>query len=175
VKLIVFVITFYFLSGIFSSCNHSNGSNAIPAQTDKESMINSHRNFVSAENERIDNYVKRRNWEVIKTGTGLRYLIYERKDSLLPTPKINDIVVVTYKVTLLNGKVCYEKTESPEHFRVAKDNVESGLHEGIQFMRPGEKAYFIMPSHLAHGLIGDLDQIPMNATIVYDLHLHQIQ
>jgi FKBP-type peptidyl-prolyl cis-trans isomerase len=49
--------------------------------------------------------------------------------------------------------------------------VESGLEEGILLLQEGDKARFIMPPHLAHGLIGDRDKIPARATIIYDLEL----
>ena len=51
------------------------------------------------------------------------------------------------------------------------DNVETGLHEGIKYMKVGEKAKMILPSHLAHGLIGDSKKIPPRSTIVYDIEL----
>lgn len=43
---------------------------------------------------------------------------------------------------------------------VGKDNVEAGLHEGIQLMHVGDQMRFILPSHLAHGLTGDQSKIP---------------
>jgi FKBP-type peptidyl-prolyl cis-trans isomerase len=51
------------------------------------------------------------------------------------------------------------------------DQVESGLHEGIKYMKKGEKARLILPPHLAHGLIGDMNKIPMNATLIYDIQV----
>jgi FKBP-type peptidyl-prolyl cis-trans isomerase len=38
-------------------------------------------------------------------------------------------------------------------------------------MRKGEKALFILPPHLAHGLIGDMNKIPPLTTVVYDIEL----
>jgi len=35
----------------------------------------------------------------------------------------------------------------------------------------GDHAKLIIPSHLAHGLIGDLDKIPPLTTLVMDIHL----
>lgn len=138
-------------------------------------LMEVNRNRVSAERERIDNYVRRRNWRVVETGTGLRYHIYQKSDSSLQRPVAGNMVYVTYSVSLIDGTQCYSRVDHPETFRVEQDNVESGLHEGIQFMRPGEKAHLILPPHLAHGLIGDMDKIPMNATIIYDIHLLRVQ
>jgi FKBP-type peptidyl-prolyl cis-trans isomerase len=49
--------------------------------------------------------------------------------------------------------------------------VESGLHEAIQLLSPGDSALFIIPSYRAHGLVGDMEQIPMRSTVVYHIGL----
>jgi FKBP-type peptidyl-prolyl cis-trans isomerase len=41
-------------------------------------------------------------------------------------------------------------------------------------LRVGDKARFILPSHLAHGVPGDGVKIPRRATIIYDLELINI-
>jgi FKBP-type peptidyl-prolyl cis-trans isomerase len=41
-------------------------------------------------------------------------------------------------------------------------------------MKEGEKAIFIIPSHLAFGLLGDENKIPKRATLVYDVELVQV-
>jgi FKBP-type peptidyl-prolyl cis-trans isomerase FkpA len=38
-------------------------------------------------------------------------------------------------------------------------------------MKQGQKAIFIMPPHLAHGLLGDKNKVPPRATLVYDVEL----
>jgi FKBP-type peptidyl-prolyl cis-trans isomerase len=38
-------------------------------------------------------------------------------------------------------------------------------------MKMGDRAKLIIPSHLAHGLVGDLNKIPPLTTIVVDIHL----
>jgi FKBP-type peptidyl-prolyl cis-trans isomerase FkpA len=49
--------------------------------------------------------------------------------------------------------------------------VEAGLEEGILLMHKGGKAKFILPSHLAFGLIGDQNKIPGKSTLIYDVNL----
>jgi FKBP-type peptidyl-prolyl cis-trans isomerase len=53
--------------------------------------------------------------------------------------------------------------------------VESGLEEGILLLREGDKAKFILPPHLAHGLLGDDNKIPARSIIVYDLELLSLE
>jgi FKBP-type peptidyl-prolyl cis-trans isomerase len=49
--------------------------------------------------------------------------------------------------------------------------VESGLHEGVQLLSPGDSAILVIPSYRAHGLIGDQDRIPMRSSVVYRVGL----
>ena len=82
------------------------------------------------------------------------------------------IARVNYHVSLLDGTFCYS-TDSlgPEDFRIGHSTAEQGLQEGIILMKIGGKARFILPPHLAHGLLGDADKIPLRATIIYDVEL----
>jgi FKBP-type peptidyl-prolyl cis-trans isomerase len=52
---------------------------------------------------------------------------------------------------------------------VGQGEVEPGLDEGIRLLHSGDKARFILPPHLAYGLIGDENKIPARSVIVYDL------
>ena len=122
------------------------------------------------ENEQIEAFVKRYKWDVTKTGTGLRYMIY--KEGRGEKAKEGQYATVDFVVTLLNGDTAYStEKDRPQQFLIGMDNVESGLHEGIQYMRVGDRAKLILPSYLAHGLVGDLNKIPPRSTIIYDIEL----
>ncbi len=111
-----------------------------------------------------------KDWIVHETGTGLRYV--KLKETTGDIPKVGDDVEISYTVSLLDGKEVY-KTPSDELdvFRVDNSEMESGIHEGIKLMRVGEKCKLIFPSHLAHGLVGDLDKIPPLSPLVVDIEL----
>ncbi len=127
----------------------------------------------SVESNQIDEYVKKKGLDVMKTKTGLRYQIYDAKEgeNIITKQK----AIIKYKVTLLDGTECYTTNDKVEEFTVGKDYVESGLHEGITYMSKGDKAIIIIPSHLAHGTAGDFKKIPMRSTIVYDIELVDIK
>ena len=140
----------------------------------KESMIELNKAKVKMENEQIYSFVKRYNWPVIKTGTGLRYYVYENGEGEMA--KANMTAKIDYCVTLLNGDTAYTSKEAgPQEFLINMDNVESGLHEGIQHLRVGDRAKLILPSYLAHGLLGDSKKIPPKTSIVYDVKLLSIR
>ena len=156
------------------SCNEKEPTVIINEREVKESLIKINKAKVRLENKQIDSYVNRRGWPVLKTGTGLRYYIYESGGGR--SAKSNMTATVEYCVTLLNGDTAYTSRESgPQDFLINMDNLESGLHEGIQYMKVGDRAKLILPSYLAHGLIGDSKKIPPRTSIVYDIKLVSIR
>lgn len=115
-------------------------------------------------------FAQHENWEVKQTGTGLRYVILKKTEGAVPKAGMD--AKTQYKISLLDGTEVY-KTASDEVdiFRVDKSEMESGIHEGIKLMRVGEKAKLVFPSHLAHGLVGDLGKIPPLSPLVVDIEL----
>jgi FKBP-type peptidyl-prolyl cis-trans isomerase FkpA len=165
-------LVFIFLL-ILCSCNNKEPKKVDPEQF-KEPLIGANRKMVKRESDDIDAYIRRRDLNMQKSGTGLRYMIIKEGDG--EHPKHGNEVKVHYKVSLLDGTLCYNSEgNEPEVFVVEKDHVESGLHEGIKLMKKGGKAKFILPSHLAHGLAGDQDKIPPLASVIYDIELIDIK
>jgi FKBP-type peptidyl-prolyl cis-trans isomerase FkpA len=139
----------------------------------QESLLEANKRAITEEAIQIEDYIQLKGITASKTQTGLRYQIF--KDVEGESIKKGQLAVVKYTVTLLNGKECYSTKDKVEDFIVAKDYVETGLHEGIQLMSVGDQAILILPSHLAHGLAGDLKEIPFRSTIVYNIELVAIK
>ena len=105
-----------------------------------------------------------------RTGTGLQFYIYQKSNG--DSIKSKNVAFIAYTLTSLEGDTLYKSPEGKlQEFMVDYDNVESGLHEGIKKMRVGEKALFILPAHLAHGISGDNAAIPSQTTLLYNVHL----
>jgi FKBP-type peptidyl-prolyl cis-trans isomerase FkpA len=136
----------------------------------RETLIRINKYLVKEDDDLIRKYLKRRNWQMKSTETGLWYMIYEKGDGK-PAQR-NKLATINYKVWLLDGTLCYSSEKSgPKKFRIGKGGVESGLEEGILFLHEGDKARMIMPPHLAQGLVGDQDKIPPRSIILYELEL----
>lgn len=162
------------LSGLtLFSCGNDNVYNTpIPAIKDtlKEPLMKVNKKISESEKRDIDAFVKRKGWPMTETGTGLMYSVYRQGNG--PKIESGDLVVVEFEISLLNGKLCYSSEETgPGEFVVDHDHVESGLHEAMKYLKVGDKAKIIIPSHLAFGLAGDMDQIPPLSPIVYDLEV----
>jgi FKBP-type peptidyl-prolyl cis-trans isomerase len=178
-KLQMAKLAFIFLTlfSIAQSCSNNNQSHEKPHNTKNldSSLIEANKMYVKRESDEIDQYAARHKWKMTTTGTGLRYMITKRGEGK-ETPLTEQRVKVDYKISLLDGTLCYSsEKEGPKEFIVGKDNIESGLHEGIQYMRAGDEAIFILPSHLAHGFLGDGNKIPAKASVVYEIKLISIR
>jgi FKBP-type peptidyl-prolyl cis-trans isomerase len=79
-------------------------------------------------------------------------------------------VKLDYTLSLLNGDTVYTASkDGPIVFQVGKGQVITGLEEAILLLKVGDQAKFIIPSHLAFGLIGDQKKIRQKASLVYDI------
>jgi FKBP-type peptidyl-prolyl cis-trans isomerase len=104
----------------------------------------------------------------------LRYWIYEHGTGQKAIK--GSVARIEYSVSLLNGETIYRSSDDgPKEFTIGRGGVESGLEEGILFLKEGDRAKFILPSHLAYGLLGDQDKIPARSVLVYDLKLLKIK
>lgn len=140
----------------------------------KESLIKANRYLIRSEEEDIADFVRRYGWKMEKTGTGLRYAI-ETTGKGEPA-RYGQMVLLDYKVMLLTGDVIYSSKDLGfKQFVVGRGGVETGLEEGILLLRKGDKAKFILPSHLAFGLLGDSEKIPPRTPIVYLVEVVDIQ
>ena len=109
-----------------------------------------------------------------KSGTGLRYMIYENGDG--EKAKSGDSVSIVLSVKDLEDMKLYYQTDSSEYdqFLVDRNHVERGINEAVQYMRVGDKSRLIIPSHLAHGILGDRDKIPSFCILFVDLELKEL-
>jgi FKBP-type peptidyl-prolyl cis-trans isomerase len=140
----------------------------------KENIVKVNQPAVVMEQDEINAWIRSHGYPMKSTGTGLRYYIFKENPKGKPI-KLKSIVKIKYKVSLLDGTVCYTSDEKGlREFAVGADNVESGVHEMVQLMHGGEKSIFILPSHLAFGLKGDMRKIPPKTAVVYEIEIFDV-
>ncbi len=106
-----------------------------------------------------------------KTNSGLRYKKISEGNG--EKAEKGQTVSVHYKGMLADGTVfdsSYKRKE-PIEFPLGKGHVIQGWDEGIQLLKVGDKARFVIPSHLGYGSRGAGGVIPPNATLVFDVEL----
>jgi len=173
VKKLIFI--FFILLFLHSGCKNNNEkySPFNPGKY-KESLVNANKKLVDNEDNQIDEYIKRKKLTMNETGTGLRYcIIHHGKGQKAVTGKI---AVISYTIRLLNDDLCYSsEKDGNKEFEIGRGGVESGLEEGILLLKVGDQVKFILPSHLAYGLIGDNNKIPAKASLIYDITLESLK
>ena len=109
-----------------------------------------------------------------ETESGLRYKILQNGTGKQATKGAS--VSVHYKGQLLDGTVFDSsyKRKQPIDFNVGVGQVISGWDEGIQLLKVGDKARFVIPSNLAYGAQGAGGVIPPNANLIFDVELVNI-
>ena len=177
-KIKIFYITIaVFL--LFSSCKDKNPSGIIIEQNSqkknekKDPFIEGNKKIVGLENEEIDLFLNRYDWNTTNTGTGLRIQI--TKEGVGDFPQTGDTVTLKYKTIILSGDVIYSsETDGDKMFVVDKSEEITGLNEAVKLMKKGSKAQIAIPSHLAYGVAGDGNKIFGRASLAMYLELTDI-
>jgi gliding motility-associated peptidyl-prolyl isomerase len=93
------------------------------------------------------------------------YSVYNHNDTL--SPKKGDVALFDYEVQDLKGHSIYSKSElGPQTYFVDKQNIMSGLREGIKLMHRKEKINFLFTSHMGYGYHGDNKKIGTNKPLL---------
>lgn len=110
-----------------------------------------------------------------KTESGLRYQIIQKGSG--KKAEKGRTVSVHYKGSLDNGQVfdsSYERRK-PIDFPLGQGHVIEGWDEGIALLQVGDKARFVIPSHLGYGSRGAGGVIPPDATLIFDVELMDVK
>lgn len=160
---------------LFQFCTGKDGKGTTEKEIleTEKALIGANKILVKKDREKILAYVRRNNLTMKETPSGLWYGIQRYGFGI--KAKENAMVTVKYRVSLLDSKVCYDSDSlGYKKFRLGQGGVESGLEEGVLLLSVGDKATFIMPPHLAHGLPGDGNRIPARSVIVYEVILVKV-
>ena len=99
------------------------------------------------------------------------YLVENPTDTL--TPKKGDVAFFNYEIKDLKGRIIYSEDElKSQTYAIDKQNIMTGLREGIKLMHKNEKVVFLFPSHIAYGYHGDDKKIGTNQPLLCTVTLH---
>lgn len=86
----------------------------------------------------------------------------------------DDMVTVTYKGQLIDGKV-FDQTQPGKTAAFAAGALIPGWVEALSMMHEGDEWQLVIPSNLGYGAQGAGDVIPPNQTLVFDMTLVSVQ
>ena len=110
-----------------------------------------------------------------KTESGLRYKMIQKGNG--KKAEKGRTVSVHYSGSLENGQVFDSsyKRKQPIDFPLGQGHVIEGWDEGIALLQVGDKARFVIPSHLGYGSRGAGGVIPPDATLIFDVELMDVK
>lgn len=132
-------------------------------------LIGNPRTQAEKDKNTIINYMMDEGIELKSTESGLYYQMIE--EGIGKKAEWGDWVTVNYKGYTLDGKVfdsSYKRGKSIEFYI---GNMIAGWNEGLQLMKPGGKAFFVVPSGLAYKEKGLSSIIPPNTTLAFEVEL----
>jgi len=100
---------------------------------------------------------------------------YNIKDSIsTKLPVRGDQVIFEYEIKNLADEIIYSKEELGERdYLVDKQELTTGLQDGIKLMKQGEEVTFLFPSYKAYGYSG-YKKIASNQSLIYKVYLKKI-
>ncbi len=110
----------------------------------------------------------------ISSANGFWYY-YVTKDTITTKlPNRGDEVFYSYIIKDINSQVLYKEEELGERsYLVGKQELITGLQDGLQLMKEGEVVTFLFPSYKAYGYSG-YQKIESNQPLIYTVKLKKI-
>lgn len=125
----------------------------------------------AATNEAIDEAAKETG--AVKTASGMVFKLIREGSG--DSPKPSSIVGVDYRGTLTNGREFDSSYNSKTITRFPLSRVIPCWTEGLQMMKVGGKAKLVCPPELAYGRRGAGRDVPPNATLIFEVELHNME
>lgn len=119
--------------------------------------------------QQIQNYLKKKGIDCQRSNSGLYYLILEPGKGI--PIKYTDRISFTYKGEFLDGKI-FDNETKPAEFEVRQ--LIGAWKEIMVELKPGGKAFLVAPPQLGYG-DRELDDIPANSILVYNLEVHEVK
>lgn len=122
------------------------------------------------EKARLEEELKNRWPDAIKTPSGLRYVVTKAGDGK-KKPVHGQKVTVHYTGSLLDGRVFDSSVRRGTPAQFAIGEVIEGWNEALKTMSAGEKRTLVIPPDLGYGTMGYPGVIPPNSYLVFDVEL----
>ncbi|SFN73161.1 protein involved in gliding motility GldI [Bizionia echini] len=107
---------------------------------------------------------------------GFWYYYNTKVADSLTTPKFGDTLIYNYSIKDINETVIYSKADLMQQtYIMDKQELFTGLREGLKLMRSGETVTFLFPSQKAYGYYGDENKIGTNVPLICEVTLLDIK
>jgi FKBP-type peptidyl-prolyl cis-trans isomerase len=162
---------------LMASCTtgQNNGGQTAQEKAEEQSLIDANREFLKKERAQIERFIKANGFVMKQTGSGLYYMFLTEPTDTNQQVKDGDRVQYDFKISLLDGTYVNGSAESGQRtLTLGKQQAEIGLHEVFLLSFTDCPMLIILPSHLAHGISQNEDDVPPRATLIYEINPRKI-
>ena len=165
-------ISLILLTVIFSCGEEKSGNNKVSfTKHQVDSMVEDlEKKYNRMEEDRIRDYISRHE-PMRKTSSGFWYVINSKNEQGREI-KDGDLVKYSREISLCNSQQLYNDENI---LKIGQGHEISGMHAALKLLRQGEKATFIFPSFLAHGLLGDMEKVPPKSELIYKVEILDVK
>lgn len=111
----------------------------------------------------------------ITSPNGFWYYYQKRDSAATKLPVKGDEITYQYKIDNIYGELIYSEEEIGERtYLVEKEELITGLQDGLKLMKEGETVVFLFPSHKAYGYSG-YKKIGGNQPLKYTVTVKKIE
>ncbi len=141
-----------------------------------DASVERNKKLNAKEHASIEKLLKNKNIDYIASQSGFWYYYNNKIDiDSLKTPNIGDIVNFNYDVKTINGNLIYSEEElKTQNYAMDRQEIFTGLREGLKLMKPGETVTFLFPSQKAYGYYGDQKKIGTNIPLMCKVTVNSI-
>ena len=171
------ILSLFLVTILAASCKQHQEARRPVSQSSGSFMKKSaerNKKLIASEEDQIEALIKSNpkiKYMASTKGYWYTYIIQNPNDTL--TPKKGDVAFFNYEIKDLKGNVIYSELElRPQTYAIDKQNIMTGLREGIKLMHKNEKVNFLFPSHIAFGYHGDNKKIGTNQPLQCTVTLH---
>jgi|TARA_R110002111_G_scaffold241492_1_gene303243 gliding motility-associated peptidyl-prolyl isomerase len=139
----------------------------LKASAERNKKLNEH------EHKQIQDIIKSNpNRDYIASESGFWYYYNTKMERDTIQPKFGNVINFTFDVSNLEGDEIYANTNKT--YVMDKEELFTGLREGLKLLKPTETATFIFPSQKAFGYYGDEYKIGTNVPLICEVTLNTI-
>ncbi len=174
-KHIFLLFTLIFLS----SCSQQKARKPISHSEGSFMKESAERNkkLIAGEEKVIDSIIKSNpSIKYFASKKGYWYTYESKNETDTLRPKKGDIAYFDYEVKDIKGNIIYTKEElKPQVYAIDKQNIMTGLRDGIKLMRKNETIKFLFTSNNGYGYHGDNDKIETNESLICTVTLNDFK
>ncbi|WP_166967958.1 gliding motility-associated peptidyl-prolyl isomerase GldI [Yeosuana marina] len=173
-KLCTFIIVILALV----SCKSPEARKPVSVKTGSfiDASVERNKKLNAKEHASIEKLLKNKNIDYIASQSGFWYYYNNKIDiDSLKTPNFGDVVNFNYDVKTINGNLIYSEEDlKTQNYAMDRQEIFTGLREGLKLMKPGETVTFLFPSQKAYGYYGDQKKIGTNMPLMCKVTVNSI-